>query len=346
MLFTTQVLSVSSTVVVVTIGGIAGYRLAPEPSWATLPVALMVVGTALATVPAAMSMQRWGRRNGFLLGALLGASGAGGAALAVDLGNFLLFCGAIAVMGTSLAFSQHFRFAAAESVSAERVSFAVSFILLGSILGAFAAPEIVAWSGRAAPLRPFVFAFLVLIGLYAAIAVITRFLAPSPLLEAQQPGDGRRFAAVVRQPLFVTAVLAGVVGQGVMTYVMTATPIAMNVDAGFSLQDTAAVVRAHVIAMYAPSLVTPFIIARLGLRVVMLIGLVTLGATVAVGLIGDHYMHFLGHYGVAGRGLELFVCQRHHAVDAHLSQRGAFQSPGRERLLRIWCLRACLAHGG
>ena len=39
-------------------------------------------------------------------------------------------------------------------------------------------------------------------------------------------------------PNIVTAVLAGVLGQGVMTYVMTATPISMNVDNGFSLQAT------------------------------------------------------------------------------------------------------------
>ena len=36
------------------LGGIIGAQLAPSLSWATMPVAAMVVGTALGTVPAAM----------------------------------------------------------------------------------------------------------------------------------------------------------------------------------------------------------------------------------------------------------------------------------------------------
>ena len=77
-----------------------------------------------------------------------------------------------------------------------------------------------------------------------------------------------------------------------MTYVMTATPISMNVEEGFSLNITADVIRAHVIAMYLPSLITPWLISVLGLPRMMTIGVLAMGATVLVGLAGHHYLHY------------------------------------------------------
>ena len=168
LLFFSQVIFVSGTVVLVTIGGIVGHSFAPSPSFATLPVALMVVGTALATIPAALTMQAVGRRWGFLIGASIAMCGAGFAHLAVGQASFWMFCAATACMGASLGFSQHFRFAAAESVDVQSVSYAVSFILMGSILGAFAAPEIIGFSAGMNPEQPYANVFLVLIGLYAS----------------------------------------------------------------------------------------------------------------------------------------------------------------------------------
>jgi fucose permease len=42
---------------------------------ATLPIAMMVIGTAIASLPAALLMRRLGRRTGFLTGATLGITG-------------------------------------------------------------------------------------------------------------------------------------------------------------------------------------------------------------------------------------------------------------------------------
>ena len=54
----------------------------------------------------------------------------------------------------------------------------------------------------------------------------------------------------------------GVIGQGVMVFIMTATPLSMhNVD-GHTLGETARVIQAHVIAMYLPSLAAAPLIKR------------------------------------------------------------------------------------
>ena len=68
-----QLVFVAGSSMTVTMGGIVGSRLAPSPSLATLPVSLMVLGTALGTVPASLLMQRLGRRLGFAFAAALAA---------------------------------------------------------------------------------------------------------------------------------------------------------------------------------------------------------------------------------------------------------------------------------
>ena len=308
-LFGCQVLFVTGTVVLVTIGGIVGYELAPDPSIATLPVALMVVGTALATIPAALLMQKIGRRLGFLVGVTVAGSGAVVATQALALSSYILFCVSTYLIGSSLAFSQQFRFAAAESVAPDRVSYAISFILIGSIIGAVLSPELVSISAAHDPESPYTLAFTIMIGLYIVGAILILGFRGNPISEAdQKAAPARPFGEVARQPLFVTAVLGGVVGQGVMTYVMTATPISMNIGDGFSIQETSEVVRAHVIAMYLPSLFTPFLISRFGLQRIMLLGVVTLAITLSVGLAGHHYLHYTASMVLLGVGWNfLFV---------------------------------------
>src|SRR4030042_691771 len=70
-----QALMLSAIVLSMALAAILGAMLAPDKGLATLPVAAMVIGTALASLPAAMLMRRAGRRPGFLLGALLGIGG-------------------------------------------------------------------------------------------------------------------------------------------------------------------------------------------------------------------------------------------------------------------------------
>src|SRR5690606_20636682 len=128
-----QALTGTGLIVLVLLGGIVAAELAPRPSWATLPISLAVVAVALTTAPAALLMRRTGRRAGFMLGACVGASGAMLAAIALVRQDFWLLCGAGLMFGASSAFNQQYRFAAAESVAPEKVSRAVSFILLGNL---------------------------------------------------------------------------------------------------------------------------------------------------------------------------------------------------------------------
>jgi hypothetical protein len=68
-------------------------------------------------------------------------------------------------------------------------------------------------------------------------------------------GSGRPLPEIALQPPFVIAVVAATTGYGVMSLVMTATPIAM-LDCRFVFADAAFVMQWHALGMFAPSFVT------------------------------------------------------------------------------------------
>jgi MFS family permease len=65
---------------------------------------------------------------------------------------------------------------------------------------------------------------------------------------------------------------------------MTATPISMHNHLGHSLADTKWVIQSHVAAMYVPSLVSGWLIGRLGYTRMIALGLVAMFGCVAVGV--------------------------------------------------------------
>ena len=292
-LFFTQLIFVSGSIVLITLGGIVGNDLAPSRSLATLPLSVMIIGTALTTVPASLLMQRIGRRYGFALAALIACSGALMAAHALDVQSFAWFCAAATAIGITLAFSQQFRFAAAESVAIDRVSYAVSFILLGSIGGAFLGPEIAARSPSLTPDNPFRAAMLIIAGLYLFAGGLLLCMSRVTMAAAEaSDAVARPMREVAAQPLFIVAVLGGVVGFGVMTLVMTATPLSMHVMDGHGIEETAQVIRLHVIAMYLPSLASAPLIGRFGPQRLMGTGALAMLMAVAVGLTGHGVIHY------------------------------------------------------
>ena len=307
--FLAQLIFTSGTILIVTLGGIVGNEIAPDPALATLPLSFMVVGTAAATVPTALLMQRIGRRLGFVAGGGLAIAGALLGAWALGTDSFFAFTCACGLIGATLAFSAQLRFAAAESVVSERAGAAVSIILLGSIGGALLGPELATRSPGWTPAAPYQGALLALAACYAAA---TGLLACSRDDRVGGPatvgGGARPMANLVRQRGFLVAVLAGVVGQGAMVFIMTATPIAMHVQDGHDLGETAGVIQAHVVAMYLPSLASAVLIGRFGARKLMAAGALAMLATVAIGLSGRAVMHYWWALVILGVGWNfLFV---------------------------------------
>ena len=122
--------------VIVLLGGIVGTRLAPSPDLVTLPVAFMIIGTAVTTIPAALLMSRIGRKNGFMLSALAATLAGVLAAYAISQSNFWLFCASTMIIGGNNAFVQQYRFAVAESVAPDQVGKSLSILMLAGVVAA------------------------------------------------------------------------------------------------------------------------------------------------------------------------------------------------------------------
>ncbi len=305
LLFLAQLVGVSTSVTAVQIGGIVGNTLAARPELATLPLSFAIVGTALSTIPAALLMQRFGRRIGFSIGALVGAGGLLLAAAALRAESFVGFCTALSLLGFNLACVQQYRFAAAESVPKDRVSRAISLVLLGSIGGAFAGPRLV--SSLVSPTDGYVPVFLVLAAALVAVSLMLFALLGDATgsEEFEEPKERTPLRQLARQPGYLLAVAAGALSYGVMTFVMTATPLSMHVHDGHSLDHTGWVITAHVLAMYLPSLVSGALIDRFGPRKMMMIGLVLLASTILVGLSGRDLHHYTAALIALGVGWNL-----------------------------------------
>jgi cbb3-type cytochrome oxidase subunit 3 len=95
----------------------------------------------------------------------------------------------------------------------------------------------------------------------------------------------------MRQPVFIVAAMSGMFGYGAMTFVMIATPLAMNF-CGFAFTDSATVIQWHVLAMFAPSFITGSLIKKFGVLNIILCGVVLNVCAIAINLSGIEFLNF------------------------------------------------------
>ncbi len=286
-----QALANSCASVIATISALTGQMLAADPRFATVPLSLQFIVTMAATIPVAHLMRSLGRRNTFFIGALIGAAGGALAIVAIYQNSFILFCIANAVFGASNASALHLRFAAAEVSDDAYRPKAISLVLAGGIVAAIIGPSLATIGTNL--LAPFTFAgaFLFVTLLSAAIILPLLTVRFPQLTAAEISGPQRPLVEILRQPVTIAALFAGVFGYSTMVFIMTATPLAMKC-CGFGIGETAGVLSVHILGMFAPSFVTGHIIRWIGERRVLLIGAAAMIATVAIGLAGIDILHF------------------------------------------------------
>lgn len=286
-----QALMLSAVVMSMALGAVLGNTLAPDPSLATLPVALMVIGTASASLPAAMLMRRHGRRAGFLLGALLGIGSSLLCAFALHERSFPLFAAGHLLLGAYQGFANYYRFAAVEATDPGHGSRAISLVVAGGIVAAFLGPQLGQWGRDWLPGEFFVGSYLAQGGLsLAAFALLSRLALPP--VAAAHGGEARPLAEILAQPGLRVAILGAAVGYAAMIMVMTATPLAM-LGCGLPGTSVTPVIQWHVVGMFAPSFFAGPLIKRHGAPRLMQAGFVLLLAHVLIALSGLAFLNFL-----------------------------------------------------
>jgi len=290
LLFLCQSLNQAAMSGQVAMAALIGHSLAANKALATLPMSVQMASTMLASTPAALLFTRFGRRTGFAAGALSHLVSAAIAFLALWQAEFPLFLLSTVFGGLAFGVAMHYRFEAADAASPDWRPKAISLVMAGGVIGAFAGPEVVKWTKDW-------FAPVLFAGTYAAFALIPAAILVAlaftrlPKRPPRTPGSAR-LGAILRRPAVAVAILSAVVAWDTMNLVMAATPLEMML-CGFAVNDSATVIQWHAAAMFAPSFVTGSLIARFGAGTVIATGAVLTAACAAVALQGETFAHFL-----------------------------------------------------
>lgn len=287
-----QALGGTNSAIIVAVAGLAGQQLASRPELATLPISLFHLGLAFGTIPAALIMRRLGRRSGYLVGAVLGILGGLVAAFGIYSSLFMVFCVGTILAGMYASYVQSYRFAAADGADAAFRPKAISWVMAGGLIAAFIATQAVILTRNISITTPYAASFLAQAALTLLAIPFILMLRNVETRNTQATHNvGRPLKEIARSPYFVISVLTGVVSYGLMTLIMTATPLAMH-SCGHDLRDSTLGIQWHILAMYGPSFFTGHLIQRFGKIPVAIIGVLLIAASSAIALSGLSVNHF------------------------------------------------------
>jgi len=269
-----QVFSFTAPPITVFISGIVGLKISPIASLATLPTSLSIVGTAFFSFFAAKIMSKIGRKKGFILSSTYSSLAALLGAYAIYSENFILFCFSCFVIGTGIAFTHQYRFAAAETVEKNDSSRAISILLLATILSALIGPNVANFTKN-------IISDHLYTGSYISLAILTFipvFLLvfynsdSNPKTIENNNNNQRSYFELLKNPVILQAIVTAAFAYSIMSFIMTATPISMYKMHGFTLGSTSIVIQSHIIAMFLPSLITGTLIKKFGHSIIIYTG--------------------------------------------------------------------------
>jgi len=296
-----QALFQTASVLVMTVGGLAGGQIASRPELATMPIAAMFLGTAAVTFPASIWMARVGRRAGFVAGAALGILGGILAAFGIWIGSLILLSLGTLLVGAYQSFAQFYRFAASEVADDAFRPRAISLVLGGGVVAALAGPMLGRLGGPL--LEPQYVGSFLLLALVSMIGagVLLGLHVPNTQATHDHADNGRSWGEIVTQPSYLVALFGAATGYGIMILAMTATPLAMA-HHHHDLPATATVIQLHVLGMFLPSFFTGSLIARFGVLRIMLTGVLLFAGHVTMSLTGTGFGSFAGALVLLGVG--------------------------------------------
>lgn len=297
-----QALAQTQMVLVFSVSAIIGATLAPNPALATVPISLQFITMCLSTVPAAQLMKRIGRARGFIAFLLFGSIGGALALYSLFVQDFWLFCLGSVLFGSSAGSNQQFRFAAVDAAPEDFKSRAVSLTMAGGVFAGFAGPTISTFSYDLLAPVLYAGAFAAIMVMQIIMIVALLFTDIPPASEAETNGPTRPILEIASQPKFVVALLAAMLGYGVMNFVMLSTPLVIKDHPLHSLPEVNDVIMWHVLGMFAPSFFTGWLIRRYGDISVITAGALASLACVFINLAGDSIWHFRVALGLVGVG--------------------------------------------
>ena len=287
-----QIFSFTSPDVSVLLSGIMGAGMTIINYLATLPTALMIVGTAVGSLFASKIMKMKGRKFGFSLASIINSFFSLICAYAVLINSFNLFCIGNLAIGLSVAFAQQYRFAATESVETSNIPKAISLILLLGIVASLLGANIVSVTKD--------FYITTYVGSYIAMSLLTiipffffLFYQNEDKVDQKEIKSQKTIFQLLSNKNIQLSILSAGVGYTTMSTLMTATPISMKMMHGFSLFSTGIVLQLHVIGMFLPSLITGDLINKFGHKKMIYAGIIIMLSTIATHFVFETYYGYM-----------------------------------------------------
>ena len=288
-----QIFSFTAAPVTVFLSGIIGSQISPLKSLSTLPMSISVVGIAIGAIFASKLMSITGRKIGFIVASIGNTLVSILAAYSIFIQSFSIYCVANFFLGMGMAFTHQYRFAAAESVSKDKVPRAISIILLGGIVSAFIGPSVANFSKDLFSNHLYIGSYLSLAALTFLPTIFFLFYKNTSKIELSFKYSGRSYFELVSQPRFLQAVISSAFGYAIMTFLMTGTPLSMHVIEGISLNKTSIVIQIHVACMFLPSLIAGNLVKKIGHSKMMYVGVGLYCITVVISLFDQSFLNYM-----------------------------------------------------
>jgi len=284
-LFVAQSLYSAGNIASATVNPIVGAKLGGSDYWTGVPTAVFLLGAAFSAFVWGRVMDVIGRRNGLLLGLLIGMVGNALVFFAIRSASLSVLLIGFVLTGVTNAAIVLARFAAGEVTPPEKRGGAISMVVWGGTFGAVFGPLMVGPMGNIVKgygLNELTGPYLATFGLFGMLLFVIFFgLRPDPRdlgrqVAEQYPseipaGETRSFIEIIRQPAAMTAVTAMVLGQVVMVAIMVITSRHMD-HYQHGLSDIARVVQSHTFGMYAFSILSGYLSDKWGRGPVIIAG--------------------------------------------------------------------------
>jgi MFS family permease len=303
-----QALTQSSNTLMFASSALAVLTIVPPDMrmWANLPVTMQHLGVMLSVFPASMLMMRRGRRFGFRIGSLAGMAGASCAAIGLGLGSFLMMCCGGLILGYAVANMQLYRFAAVELAPPAFRAQSISYVTAGGVFAGILGPTLARWTPDLW-LPIFQASFVAVIVVHVIVFTVLSFIEFPVVKTEDITGPQRPLLEIVTQPAYMVAAAGSMIAFGVMSFVMSASPLAIKL-CGLPVTEAPVTIFVHVMGMFVPAFFTGHLIQRFGIFNMMTVGIALLIGGVAVALMGTTEWHFRGALGLNGVGWNfLFV---------------------------------------
>ncbi|MCJ8007239.1 MFS transporter [Lederbergia wuyishanensis] len=277
----------------VTVGALIAQDMLGTDSVTGIPTLLFTLGSAGAALFVGSLSQRFGRRPGLAAGFLAGGIGAIGVVISALTNSILLLFASLLIYGAGSATNLQARYAGTDLANSTQRAKAISLALVSTTFGAVAGPNLVdvmgefaIFIGIPALAGPFILAAAAYI--FAGL-VIFLLLRPDPFIVAKAISASQRSTDNVHVeknsnslPINRRGIFAGatvmVLTQFVMTAIMTMTPIHMG-HHGHGLKEVGLVIGFHIGAMFLPSLITGYLVDKIGRAIMAIAAAITLLAS-------------------------------------------------------------------